>query len=122
MSAREVIAQAMRETGLTVVSDIGRAADAALAALEAAGYAVVSAPAGRKSPIPKPAAGQRWASPRPRVTPRTVISLETRPSGRTFVAYTTPADNYVTHTPLMHWNSWAKRSGARPVPPTEPQQ
>jgi hypothetical protein len=94
--------------------------DNAASLLRSRGWVVVP-PAPEKPPEPE--VGQTWASPKPRIEPRTVVKLG---PGRAWqpdvpcVYFTTPSrqpdpkwgPNYLTREA---WDAWVRKSEARPA-------
>ena len=70
--------------------------------------AVARAPAPAETPIPEPAAGQVWRSPKPRVRDRVVVHVP----NETCVVFQCGGARGTLHP--SEWRAWAQKSGARP--------
>ena len=96
--------------------------DAAVLLLREAGWTCIP-PVDPNAAIPEPAVGQVWRSPKPRVEPRTVLSVGAAARGiwpgQVVVGFSTPTRQphekwgpLILHT--EGWRAWARKSGARP--------
>ena len=96
--------------------------DAAVLLLREAGWTCIP-PVDPNAAIPEPAVGQVWRSPKPKIEPRTVLSVgmdkRAWSSGRVVVGFSTPTRQ--PHEkwgplilPIETWKAWARKSEARP--------